>query len=434
MRILFANPIGALGGAELFLLEIMQELRARAPDWDLHLVTGGDGPLLERATDLGATCHLLPFPDDVRTLGDSSAHGGANSRGASTIRLMGRLIRSGHSGYGYVQRFRRLCGEISPDIVHSNGLKFHAVTGLAGCRPAKLCWLMHDYLGSRRFLSRTLPRLSGAVSLVWANSKSVAADAHQLMPGRRIEVLYPGIDLEEFAPGPSDGAWLDAQCGRLPPSSDLLRIGLVATYARWKGQDVFLEAAAELVRRTPVAPVNFYIVGGPIYQTAGSQFSEDELRDLADSLALTDRVGFAPFQSDIARVYRSLDIVVHASRHPEPFGRTILEAMACARPVIATDAGGAAEIFSAGHDALGTAPGDVSGLADALSGLLGDPVLRRTLASRARTSALQFSRQRMGERLFQAYQALGGSRTETQRESHARARQLAVQLDSKFNE
>jgi glycosyltransferase involved in cell wall biosynthesis len=434
LRILFANPIGALGGAELFLLEILQELRCRASDWNLHLVAGGDGPLLQRAAELGVTCHLQPFPAEISGLGDSSAHDGATSRLASTFGLVGRLLRSGSAGYSYLRRLRRLVDQVSPDIVHSNGLKFHGLTGLAGCGRAKLSWLMHDYLGSRRLLSRALPRVAGSVNLIWANSQSVAADTRLLMPTKRIEVLYCGIDLNEFAPGPGDGAWLDQQCGQPPRPSHELRIGLVATYARWKGQDVFLRAAAELVRRNPDVLVRFYIVGGPIYQTAGSQFSVEELRRLASDLGIADVVSFAPFQSDIARVFRSLDIVVHASRHPEPFGRTILEAMACARAVIATQAGGAAEIFTPGEDALGARPDHVGDLTNALDRLVRDQSLRQTLAKNARETASRFSRQRMGEQIFHTYRALGDSQAETRCQPQSRVRQPALQLDAEFKE
>src|SRR5205085_8086358 len=132
-----------------------------------------------------------------------------------------------------------------------------------------------------------------------------------------------------------------------------LRVGLVATYARWKGQEVFLDAAGRLAAGRPELPVRFYVVGGPVYQTRGSQFSEGELRRLAAQRGLADRVGFVGFREDTAPVYRALDVVVHASTRPEPFGLTVVEAMACGRPVIVSRAGGAAELFTPGYDGGG---------------------------------------------------------------------------------
>src|SRR4051812_6736193 len=63
--------------------------------------------------------------------------------------------------------------------------------------------------------------------------------------------------------------------------------------------------------------------------------------------------GFVPFQARVEAVYRALDVVVHASTRPEPFGLTIAEAMACGRPLVAARAGGAAELFEDEVEALG---------------------------------------------------------------------------------
>jgi len=400
LRILFASPIGGLGGAELFLLEMLEELRLRAPDWDLHLVAGSDGPLLARAQSLGVTCHLEPFPPELAAWGDSSAK---TATGSAAGNALARWLKLGPAVLRYRRRLRALIRRIGPDLVHSNGLKFHALTGLAGCGEARLAWFMHDYLGSRRLLSRVLPWLARSVDLVWANSQSVADDIQKLLPSIPVEVLHCGIDLETFAPGPSEADWLEGQCEPIGNNSPALRIGLVATYARWKGQDLFLQAAAELLRRKPSQPVRFYIIGGPIYESAGSQFTRKELTQLASGFGIAEAVRFVPFQIEISRVYRSLDVVVHASRHPEPFGRTILEAMACGRAVIATEAGGAAEIFSADKAAVGVPPGDVCALSQAMKALVEDAELRSSLGHKARVRANEFSRGRMGEKLHSVY-------------------------------
>ncbi|TMQ34101.1 MAG: glycosyltransferase, partial [Planctomycetota bacterium] len=76
---------------------------------------------------------------------------------------------------------------------------------------------------------------------------------------------------------------------------------------------------------------------------------------------------------------------------------------ACAKPVIVSQAGGAAELFTHGHDALGVSPGDPAALASALSRLMTDPNHRRLLAANARRSAEGFSRRRLGPQLIAAY-------------------------------
>src|SRR5262249_54761573 len=109
------------------------------------------------------------------------------------------------------------------------------------------------------------------------------------------------------------------------------------------------------------------------------------------------RLGFAPPQDAPAAVFGALDVVVHASTRPEPFGRVIVEAMACGRAVVAAPTGGAAELFDDGVSALACPPGDAGALALALRRLIGDPALRRSLgdARRARAGA-QFGRPRRG--------------------------------------
>jgi glycosyltransferase involved in cell wall biosynthesis len=137
-------------------------------------------------------------------------------------------------------------------------------------------------------------------------------------------------------------------------------------------------------------------VGGPIYQSAGSQYSVQELKDRAEALGLAGRVGFTGHQADPVAALRALDVVVHASTRPEPFGRVIVEGMACGRAVVAMSDGGAAELFQDEVDALGGLPGDPADLARAITRLVDDPALRERLGTAGRASALaRFDRARL---------------------------------------
>ena len=213
-------------------------------------------------------------------------------------------------------------------------------------------------------------------------------------------------DVDRFAPAPADSGLLDRLAGLPHAREGTIRVGLVATYARWKGHDVFLKAAAQLLQQQPGLAVRFYLIGGPIYHTQRSQFSVAELRDLAHILGLEAHVGYISFQQNPADVYRGLDLVVHASTRPEPVGLTIIEAMACARAVIVAAAGGAAELFTHDHDAVGVSPGDVSGLALAIRSLVEDKQRRQRLAEHARRTAIRrFDQSRLGPQILEAYRA-----------------------------
>jgi glycosyltransferase involved in cell wall biosynthesis len=189
-----------------------------------------------------------------------------------------------------------------------------------------------------------------------------------------------------------------------PPTQPVARVGLVATYARWKGHDVFLRALAALPRNISVRG---YVVGGPVYRTGPSQWTRAELGDLAASLGLEGKVGFTGFVDEPAAAYRSLDIVVHASTAPEPFGLSIAEAMACGRATIISDAGGAREIGEPGTTCLAHGPGDAAGLSREIERLSRDGSLRSRIgAAGAASVRARFTEERHVAALRAAYGAL----------------------------
>jgi glycosyltransferase involved in cell wall biosynthesis len=306
---------------------------------------------------------------------------------------------------GYLRALRRRIAALNPRLVHSNGLKYHLLAGFVTPRRVPVAWHIHDFLTTRPILGRAfsiLPRPTIAVAI----SDAVAVDTRKAMPGVETVTVHNGIDLERFAPGPGDGALLDRLAGFGPAPPGTVRVGLVATYARWKGHDVFLEAIA---RAAANPATRFYIVGGPVYRTTGSQFTEAELRQRISALGLGGRVGLVPFQREAAPIYRALDVVVHASTRPEPFGLTIVEAMACGRAVIVSRAGGAAELFTDGIDALGVELGDPAALTAAIDALVGDAGRRERLGQSAHANAAaRFSRSRMAEQIVQVYDRVCG--------------------------
>ena len=183
-----------------------------------------------------------------------------------------------------------------------------------------------------------------------------------------------------------------------------MRVGLVATFARWKGHHVFLEAIARL---PPSLNVRAYVIGGAVYETGNSQVSIEELRQASARLGLTDRVGFTGVVEDPAPAIRALDVVVHASTEPEPFGLVIAEAMACGRALVMSPGGGAAELVTPGVDALACAPGDAGALARSIEHLAADAGLRQRLGQAARAAAeRRFARRRLANELREVYESI----------------------------
>jgi glycosyltransferase involved in cell wall biosynthesis len=118
-----------------------------------------------------------------------------------------------------------------------------------------------------------------------------------------------------------------------------------------------------------------------------SQWTMAELQAEAWRLGLGGKVGFTGFIDDIPAAMRSLDIVVHASTEPEPFGMVIIEAMATGKAVIASHAGGASELFVEGHNAIGHPPGNATALAQKIARLASDEQTRRQLGAAGRATA-----------------------------------------------
>ncbi len=407
MKILYLNPAAQLGGAERSLLDIMAELRALRPHWKLSLIAGEYGPLLEAAREIGVAASAIEYRSGLARFGDSAS---ANSPGGAmqTARLVAGLSRAGIAALRHLPALRSAIRAERPGLVHSNGFKAHILAAWAAPASVPIIWHVRDYVGQRPAMSRLLAMHSRRCTLALTNSRSVADDLRVACPGiSRTVALYNGIDLGKFNPVGAS-ADLDMLAALTPPQSAVVRVGLVATMAQWKGHEIFLRALAMLPRDLPVRG---YIIGGSVYSTRGSEKSLAELRRIAGGLSLNGNVGFTGFVDDPAAAIRSLDIVVHASTRPEPFGRVIAESMACGKVVIVAAAGGALEIVTSGEDAIAIAPGDAAALADSIRQLASAAPLRSQLGKAARKTAEQrFDRARMTRELIPIYEQLLESR------------------------
>jgi glycosyltransferase involved in cell wall biosynthesis len=388
---MYLSASAELGGAERSLLDILVSMRRAHPLWPLHLVAATDGPLVSRASMIGVTAEVIDFGPALSRAGES---GGLVTRACD-------LARAAAPAVSYVSRLRRAMGAFEPDVVHTHSLKMHLLGARA--RPARtaLVWHLHDYVGARPLTARLLRWHKDVCSVAVANSESVAADARGVLGGSvPVITVHNAVDLQRFSAfGPQLD--LDRLAGLPPAQGDVVRVGLVATFGHWKGHLTFLEAIARL---PPDLAVRAYIVGGAVYRTAGSQHSLDDLERHAARLGVGGRVGFTGFVNDPENAMRALDIVVHASTAPEPFGLVIAEAMACGRAVIASDAGGAREIFTPGVDALAHTPGDAEGLAARILELILDRDARIRIGRAGReTAERRFDRGRLASDLAPAY-------------------------------
>ncbi len=381
MRVTFLSVSSEMGGSEVSLLELLRGLGRLVPSWRLDVVVPREGPLASLARACGAAVHVLPLPSRLARLGETPGRGAAVmfGRGAS-------LVLAAASVGSYSRRLARLLANLAPDVIHTNGFKLHVLGARVASPSAAVVWHIHEYVARRRISRVLLRRYASRCAWIVANSRSVAADVQSVLgEAAPVTKIYNAVDAREFSPD-GDALDLDALAGLPAAEPGTVRVGLVATYARWKGHATFLEA---IRRISPSIGCRAYIVGGALYDTVGSQHTSAELEALIDSLGLGGRVGLTGFVDRPAAAMRGLDVVVHASTLPEPFGMVIAEGMAAGRAVIVSAAGGADELVTEGVDALTHVPGNAEDLARGIERLAGDPALRARLGAAARRSALR---------------------------------------------
>jgi len=364
-RVLMLDHTAQVGGAEIALLRLIGTLRSR-DTLDLRVLLFADGPLRGRLAATGVPTVVLRLEDGIAT--------------AARDRIVAGAARSAFGAVRFALRLARGIRGSRADLVVANSLKSAAFAFVAAPLAGRpWVWHLHD-----RLAPDYLPRpLVTAMHLVAAlGPRAIIANSRatlETLPARarrRATVAYPGLPPEAFA--------------RATTTPSLPMVGIVGRISPTKGQREFLLAAATLAEGRP--DVRFAVIGGALF---GEDEYAAELRELARSVGLADRIEFTGWVADAAEHLRGLSLVVHSSPVPEPFGQVVVEAMAAGIPVIATAAGGVPDIL----DPLGSrdrvvgwrststgvlvAPGDPAALAAAMAAVLAGEVDRAGMAEAA---------------------------------------------------
>ena len=196
----------------------------------------------------------------------------------------------------------------------------------------------------------------------------------------RLRVIPRGVDPRRFDPALVSPARLAALRAAWGVAEGQPIIMLPARVTRWKGQIVLVEAMAQLP-----GDALALLVGDAAERPA----FQAELQARIAGLGLQDRVRLVGHATDMPAALMLADVVVHASTDAEAFGRTVIEAQAMARPVIASDLGAPRETVAEGITGWRTPPGDAAALAAALSRALAmTDSERAALGTRARAAVL----------------------------------------------
>ena len=213
----------------------------------------------------------------------------------------------------------------------------------------------------------------GAAAVIVNSRSGAALLKSQGLPAAKLKVIANGIDVRRFQPDAEAGARV-RQAWAVAAGAPLL--GLVARLDPMKDHATFLKAAALILAERPQA--RFVCVGG------GPADLAQALRAQARGMGLEPALIWAGARRDMPAVMNALDVCLLSSAFGEGFPNVLGEAMACAKPCLATDVGDAAWLL--GRPDLVASPGDAAGLA------------RRGLDILALTAE---ERQRLGQELRQ---------------------------------
>ena len=357
-RIAFVDHAPFVGGAETVLLDLIAHLdRSR---FDPIVFLPGDSPLVRHLDARGVPWRDLPMPRiNVRS---------------PTALLRWRRASSD------LARLARECGV---DLVHSNTVRAHLASAFAATPDdVPVVWMLHDDTFPRWLFDRLRRRPARLI----ANSYTTAS-TYNLEGDPRACVVHNGVDTQAE---PGNRYRFRRRIGI---GSEKALVAHVGRLVRWKGQHLFIRAAARVAREHQQA--HFALVGtytegdeSPGVLGGGAAYHV-ELQRLAQLSGLGNRLTFAGHQDNIADVYAGIDLLAHTSTRPEPFGRVLIEAMSAGVPVIASAQGGPTEIVEDGVTGLLVTPGSSQALAEALTKLLADAPRRAEMGIAAHRRATE---------------------------------------------
>jgi len=175
--------------------------------------------------------------------------------------------------------------------------------------------------------------------------------------------IYNGIDSERFTATKTKKQMMN----ELHLNGNHPIIGMVGNIKEWKGQETVIRSMQYVKQKYP--KIKSLLIGG---HSAVDQKYIKRLHAIIDELNLSDQVIFTGKRKDVPDLMNILQVLIHASISPEPFGRVIIEGMAMQKPVIATNIGAAPEIIAEGVTGLLFPPKNERRLAEGILYLIGN--------------------------------------------------------------
>jgi len=287
-------------------------------------------------------------------------------------------------------KIRKIIKEIKPDLVHLNNGQNAMHEWVLACHLYDIKVVVHDR-GVRppySFQTKLFVNLIDAVISISEYYKNYIITYK--LPVKKLVRIYNGLNVKLF-----DDA-VDLERVRiLKEQYGLINVehvvGIVGNIDIWKGQLIVVKAIYELKRHYP--NIKCLIIGTVV---KGAEEYKQELDNYILENKLSENIIFTGFIKDIPNIINSLDITIHASIEPEPFGRVILEGMAAKKPIVGTNTGGVPEIIIDGVTGLLVPMNDPAKLADAIRYYLSNKTIALEMASKGRQRLIDvFSTEKM---------------------------------------
>jgi glycosyltransferase involved in cell wall biosynthesis len=341
-RILYIHGIGNIGGAERDLLTMLRALDRNR--WEPYVACPVGSPLSERLSHDGIPLRSISLVAWRKWY-------------APAIRW--RAVRS----------LRAMVNALSPALIHVNDIWWVPQTIAAVCgsglrRP--IVAHVRQEIEQEKVARYRLGSVDAVIAISKQVEQAVIAGG---VSSTAVRMIYSGLRFLSAAPR-ADKA---AVCRSLGLPIDAVLLGTVAHLFPRKGYDVMIRALPVIAREMPV--VHYLAIG------TGEPAYERELKGLAASLGVTDRVHFVGFQEDVTPFLSALSLYVHPARM-EGFGIAVVEALAAGKAVVASRVGGLPEVVEHGQTGLLVNPDDPNELSAAVLSLLGDDQRRTEMGER----------------------------------------------------
>lgn len=311
LRILQVLPALNSGGVERGTIDMARELVLRGHE---SLVMSTGGQLVQQLEAEGSTHITMP------------------------------VARKSLWSLRYVRVIRRTLIQLAPDIIHVRSrlpawLVWLAWRSLPVERRPRFVTTFHG-LYSRNFYSAIMGRGERVIAISQAVQNYIV-DSYPNVNPHRIRLIHRGVDTRHFSVSQKPSLeWFARLYGEHPELQDKPLVMMPGRLTRWKGQVEFLGMMVALKRMGVVC--HGVIVGGA---EPGKEHYEDELRQAIQTFGLNRNVSLLGQRWDMSELYRASSLVCNLSQTPEPFGRTVIEALACGVPVLARNQGGPGEVL-----------------------------------------------------------------------------------------